>query len=105
MSPISGPYLEGLVEEVSQWYMEMVEFLVAALTEDHPYGSVSLTSEEQLTNFLAMKQEDWESLGAKLALRYRGHPDADERVQNELADFLTYMTALHQRLGGGYGGA
>jgi len=97
---LSGPYFDSLVEELVQWWSDTVDFLVEALTEVYPFGSTKLTPEQQLENFLAMKEEDWLALKAQLALRYQGYPDAEERIQNDLADFLVYMDGLHRRLSG-----
>lgn len=97
---LSGPYFDGLVKELTQWALDLKEDLIAACTEDYPFGSVELTSQQQLENFLSMKQEDLEALSAKLALRHLGHPDADKRVQKDLADFFAYMEGLDRRLGG-----
>lgn len=101
MTSVSGPYFDSIKKEVVDWYLETKERLIKVLTEDYPYGSVKLTPEEQLENFLAMNQQDWEALSAKLSLRHRGHPDADARVQADLAKFISYMDGLHRRLGRG----
>ena len=100
LTGLSGPFFDGIVEELTEWYLETKEFLIEMLTKDYPYGSVELTPEEQLENFLTMREDDWIALKERLALRYRGRPDAEERVQNDLADFLVYMDGLHRRLSG-----
>ena len=96
---LSGPYLDSLVKELVQWWLDTKEFLIEALTEGgYPFGSEPLTSEQQLENFLRMDQTALEAMSARLALRHQGHPDADARVQKDLADFFTYMEGLHGRL-------
>lgn len=101
MTSVSGPYFDGIVKEVVEWYLTTKEFLIKALTEDYPYGSVKLTPEEQLENFLTMNQQDWQALSDRLALRHRGHPDAEARVEQDLQDFVRYMEGLRRRLGRG----
>lgn len=98
---LSGPYFDSLVKELVQWWLDTKEFLIEALTEDYPFGSVKLTSEQQLENFLTMDQTALEAMSARLSLRHRGHPDADERVQKDLADFFTHMQSLSGRLSRG----
>ena len=100
MSNISGPYFDSIVKEVKEWYFETKERLIKALTEDYPYGSVKLTPEQQLENFRAMSQQDWEALSAKLSLRYKGRPNEDALVQEELTSFMTQMAGLQARMGG-----
>lgn len=95
---LSGPYFDSLVKELVGWWLEGKEFLIDALTEGYPFGSVPLTTEQQLENFLRMDQTALEAMSARLSLRHLGHPDADQRVQNDLADFFTHMQGLSGRL-------
>lgn len=99
---LSGPYFDSLVEELVQWFLDTKEFLIEALTEGgYPFGSVKLTPEQQLENFLRMDQTALEAMSARLSLRHQGHPDADARVQKDLADFFTHMQGLSGRLSRG----
>ena len=98
---LSGPYFDSLVKELVQWWLDPKEMLIEALTEDYPFGSVPLTPEQQLTNFLKMDQTAFEAMSARLSLRHQGHPDADERVQKDLAEFFHHMQGLSGKLGGG----
>jgi hypothetical protein len=97
---MSGPELNAMVERLRKRYLDTKEVLIKALTKNGPYGSVKLTPEEQLENFLSMSTQDLEELSNRLALRYRGRPDANEKVQQELEAFFTYMAGLHERLRG-----
>jgi len=98
---LSGPYFDSLVKELVEWWLDAKEFLIEALTQDYPFGSVKLTSEQQLENFLRMDQTALEAMSARLSLRHQGHPDADKRVQKDLADFFSHMQALRGRLSRG----
>jgi len=98
---LSGPYFDSLVKELVEWWLETKEFLIEALTEDYPFGSVRLTPEQQLENFLRMDQTALEAMSAQLSIRHLGHPDADKRVQKDLADFFSHMQALSGRLSRG----
>jgi len=95
---LSGPYFDSLVKELVEWWLTTKEFLIEALTQDYPFGSVKLTPEQQLENFLRMDQTAMEAMSAKLSLRYQGYPDADARVQKDLADFFTHMQSLSGKL-------
>lgn len=98
---LSGPYFDSLVKELAEWWLEEKEFLIDALTQDYPFGSVPLTPQQQLENFLRMDQTAFEAMSAKLSMRHLGHPDADQRVQNDLADFFYHMRGLSGRLSRG----
>lgn len=94
----SGPYFDSLAQEIVEWWGVEKEFLIDALTEGYPYGSVPLTPEQQLENFLSMDQTAFEAMSARLSLRHLGHPDADKRVQKDLAEFFAHMQGLSGRL-------
>lgn len=96
---LSGPELDKIVEELKVWYLESREYLIKLLTKEYPYGSAPLTPEQQYANFMAMNQQDWENMSMRLSRRYRGQTNADEMVQNDLADFMVSMERLHRRLG------
>jgi len=99
MPIITGPSLDELAKELSQWYIETREMLIQALEEDYPYGSVPLTPGEQVDRFMSMTPEDWEALTNKLTDRHRGKPKAQELVREDLEDFVDKMnrTAFSRR--------
>ena len=100
MPLLSGPKLDGLVEELRTWYLDERERLIQALEEGgYPYGSVPKSPQEQVQQFFSMTQEDWLDMVAKLAERHRGHPDAQEMVKAELQDYVQKMTRTASRGG------
>ena len=98
---LSGPYFDSMVEELVEWWLDTKEFLIEALTDVYPPGSVPLTAEQQLENFLNMDQTALEAMSAQLSIRHLGHPDADARVQKDLAEFFAHMQGLSGRLSRG----
>lgn len=99
MTVLSGPKLDKMAKELSEWYITTRTRLIEALEEGYPYGSVLLDPRGQLEDFLNKTPEDWEKMFAGLALRYRGQPDADQRIQSDVMAYLERMSRIMQ--GGG----
>jgi len=94
MPIITGPSLDELVKELTDWYVETREMLIKALEQGYPYGSVPLTPSEQVSNFMSMTPEDWQVLQDKLAERHRGKPNAQELVREDLEAFVAKMNRV-----------
>lgn len=99
-SSVSGPKLDNLKQTLIEWYAQKRIELIEAFEEDHPYGSVRLSKMEQYAQFEAKLQDpnNWIMLVASLYERYRGLPDASERVQKDLEDYIRSMRALGAEL-------
>ncbi len=91
MPLITGPSLDELAKELSQWYLRTREELIQALEEGYPYGSAPLTPREQVSKFMSMTEEDWMDMTNKLAERHRGKPNAEELVRKDLEDYVAKM--------------
>ena len=94
MSLISGPELEKIVNSAALWYANIRLGLIQALEEDHPYGTHKLSQTEQLINFEQMGPNEMSQMIAQLYDRYRGLPDAQERVNRDLAAYIARMLRL-----------
>ena len=90
-SNLSGKYLEDLEEQLVSWASEYMLEMEKALTEVYPYGSVPLSPDDQIGRFIEMQGPDYQMLVAKLNEKYRGFPDAYDRVNKDLASFLSDM--------------
>lgn len=99
MPQITGPQLESISKALKDWYITRRLELIDVLTSDEPYGKVHLSPVEQYTRFLEMQPEDWVALIADLSNRYRGLPDSQERVNQDLYRYVAQMTALGQEYG------
>ena len=91
MPLITGPTLDELAKELTAWYIETREFLIQALSEGYPYGSVPLTPTEQVEKFMSMTPEDFKELTAKLLDRHRGKPNAEALARQDLEEFTAKM--------------
>lgn len=96
--PLTGPVLDEIVKEAVEWYQENLLYLLKAMEERHPYGSVRLTPEEQLAKYLAMTEEDWSILFARLERRYRGLPNSRKLVEEEAAKYVKRMETLRSKI-------
>ena len=94
MPLITGPTLDELAKELTTWYIETREFLIQALEEGYPYGSVPLTPREQVERFMAMSPEDWQDMTAQLIDRHRGKPDAEALARKDLEEFTNKMNRM-----------
>jgi len=92
MADLSGKYWSTLEEQLVQKAANFMLELERRLTlGGAPYGAVDLAPEEQAERFLEMAPEDYKMLVANLNEKYRGLPDAYERVNQDLANFLADM--------------
>jgi hypothetical protein len=94
MPLITGPSLDELAKELSQWYIDTREFLIQAVSEGYPYGSDPLTPRQQLEKFMSMTPEDWQDMTAKLIDRHRGKPDAEALARKDLEEFTNKMNRM-----------
>ncbi|KKL83585.1 hypothetical protein LCGC14_1973260 [marine sediment metagenome] len=94
MPLISGPTLDELAKELSQWYIKTREELIESLSEGYPYGSSPLTPRQQIDRFMSMTPEDWQELTAKLIDRHRGKPNAEELARKDLEDYVNKMNRM-----------
>lgn len=91
MPLITGPTLDELAKELTEWYINTRELLIQALEEGYPYGSVPLTPREQIDKFMSMTSEDWSGLVTKLVDRHRGKPNAEALAREDLEDYVNKM--------------
>ena len=94
MPLITGPTLDELAKELTDWYIRTREELIQALEEGYPYGSIPLTPREQVERFMSMTHEDWQGLVGKLVDRHRGKPDAEALARKDLEDFTAKMNRM-----------
>jgi hypothetical protein len=94
---VTGPELNKLREELIEWYSLTRQKLIEALEEDTPYGSRKLTPDEQLERYLNMTDQDWQALQVRLEERFRGLPDANDRVKQDLQNFNNRMQQMLRR--------
>lgn len=92
MPMLSGDKLDEAVELTVQWYNRTRQRLIEELSKGHPYGTIRIPPEEQYTQFIQMQPEDWTALIGRLNQRYRGLPDAQVRVNKDLAEYTRRMT-------------
>lgn len=98
---LTGPDLDEMVKELTEWAVDTRAFLIEALEEGpYPYGSVKLTPAEQLTRYLAMTPVDWESMGQTRLRRYQGYPDAQDRANRDMSIYRERMERLRERISG-----
>lgn len=93
MAQVSGKYLDDLEERLVKWAADYTLRMEEKLKETYPYNSTPLTEQEMLTRFLDMSGPDYAKLVAILNEKYRGQPDVYDRVNRELADFLSAQLA------------
>ena len=91
MAIITGPALDEIAKELTEWYLETRERLIREIESPYPYGSVPLTPREQVERFVSMTPEDWEGITNKLTERHRGKPNAEELVRKDLEAFVAKM--------------
>jgi len=103
MPTLSGPELDKMREDLIVWYTTTKQYLIDVLTERYPYGSTPLTTDEQVQQYLSMTPEDWQMLIGKLEERFRGMPDAQEKVQQQLNNYIKSMDKMRLRRQGWYG--
>lgn len=96
MPQLSGDKLNEAVELTIKWYNETRARLIDELSKGHPYGTIKIDPEEQYTKFIQMEGPDWTNLIARLNQRYRGRPDAQQRVNRDLAEYTRRMTMYGQ---------
>lgn len=95
-SSLSGPKLDETKEYLIDWYARKRIELIEAFEEVYPYGSKPLSNSEQLAQFQQrlLNPESWTVLIASLHERYRGLPDAAQRVDQDIQDYIRSMRSL-----------
>ena len=92
----SGPALEEIHDELVQWYLDTRRALIEMMEESRPYGAIELDPEEQLHRAVTMTPEEWQQELGRIQLRYRGEPDAEEKVAAAVQEYLTHIKNLAQ---------
>ncbi len=99
MTSVGGQYFDGLEDELVSWAAQYMLDLEKELTIQYPYGSQRLQPDEQALRFTEMAPQDYVKMIGMLNDKYRGFPDAYDRVNADLAAFLADMIA--KTAGGG----
>lgn len=97
---LSGSDLDEVVTAVATWYRTTKLEMIRAFERDHPYGSVRLTPAEQLSAYLSMTPEDWQTKMDQLGRRFRGFPNKAKLVEEELTHYIARMETLRSKLTG-----
>jgi len=97
MAIITGPRLDEMSEQLVDWYLKTRDELVSVMEQGYPYGTVPLSPQEQVERFTSMTSEDWQVMATRLAERYRGRPDAQERARADIQLYITRMAKLAYR--------
>ena len=97
MAILSGPELDKLVERLKVWYAKTRLELIELLSTPYPYGSVRLTPDEQVERFQLMTEDDWAAMQAGFANKYRGLPDQEQRVEQDMQNYQNYIARLAER--------
>ena len=92
--PMNGAYLNRLKKEFLEWYPNYRQRLLTAMEQGEVYGARQLTTDEQVSRFIEMTPEDYKVLLMRLQQRYAGLPDADSRINRDLATYMSRMTTL-----------
>lgn len=102
---LTGPALDSVVAEVTQWYVQTRLELVKQLSNPYPYGSVQLTPQEQYSNYTQLQPQDKQNMRMALYKLYVGDPDAINKVEQEMLRYDARMQAIGSKLGmsGGLG--
>jgi hypothetical protein len=94
---LSGPRLDEMKRQLVDWWLATRRRLIDRLEEGYPYGSIELTPQEQIENFVSMKPDDWTRLVARLMERFKGEPNQGELVRQELRKYQEKMYSLMGR--------
>lgn len=86
-----GSYMERLHDALQKKLVSYRLQLIEALEKDMPYRSVQLSTSEQYIKFEKMDGNSWAQLVMRLYERYRGLPDATNRVNNDLMRYIRQM--------------
>ncbi len=96
---ITGPDLDAMVTDLTDWYYRELETLMEALEEGYPYGSTKLSTTEQYQRYREKTPETWREMILSLEQRFRGFPDSRDRVQAAIDTYVARMEALGQKVG------
>lgn len=94
MADLSGPRLNGIVKDLSTWAAQQRQVYINALSQGGPYGTQKLTPAEQIERFIQATPQDYEGMVVKLNEKYRGLPDAQNKVNTDLAQYIRRMITL-----------
>ena len=100
MPLVTGPSLDQVVKEAREWYAAKRTWLIEQLSESYPYGAVPLTPMDQLARYSEMQLDpaSWRALVMMLEDRYRGLPDARQKVERDLQAYVRRMEALKAKV-------
>lgn len=93
-----GSYLQRLYTDLSKMLTDYRLKLIESLEQDMPYRSVKLSPIEQYTKFQKMDGNSYAQLISRLYERYRGLPNATERVNADLVRYLRQMMTLGETI-------
>jgi hypothetical protein len=93
---LTGPKLEEMKKRLIEWWLTNRRMLIDRLEEGFPYGSIQLSTEEQIQKFVSMTPQDWNDLIGRLMTRYRGEPNQGQLVRADLEKYQKRMTSLMQ---------
>ena len=99
MAIINGPELDEMHDLLMQSVAELRRFIYEQISKDYPYGTVRLSTAEQLHRFRSMTEDDWIMLRQNLERQYQGMPDQHKRVQHDLDMYVGKMRRLEANRG------
>ncbi len=94
MQPIDMDKYNSMKGRLTDWAADYRYRVIQALTAKGTYSAVKLTPNEQIARFMEMHEVDYETLVQTLNNRYKGLPDAYERVNTDLARFVDRMLGI-----------
>ena len=100
MPVVSGERLDKVAERLHEWFVGTRLSLIKKLeVSGYPFGNVPLSPREQLTRYINMTPEQWTAFYGHLYLRYKGMPDAPNRVMNDIRQFQGEMEKIRSEVG------
>lgn len=92
---LTGPELDSVVAEATDWYKAERKFLIDALLAGaYPYGTVPLTEAEQVQNYDNMTPEGFAALRNTIMQIYKGDADIQDKTQRTLDAYDAHMQRL-----------
>ena len=90
----TGPQMDKMRKELVDWWLSTRQRLIAAMEEGYPYRSTKMTTDEQIDTFVNMQDTDWITLVDRLKARFKGEPNQEELIRNELQRYQERMYKL-----------
>lgn len=95
MADLSGKSSTQFVKDLQDWAAERRQFYIKAFSQGGtPYGTTKLSVDEQVSRFIQATQNDYAGIIESLNQRYMGLPDAQNRVNQDLANYIRRMLTL-----------